>query len=139
MARIAVGGIHHETNSFAAEPATWDRFVEPDAGPGLSRGEEIFARFKGLNIGMSGYLEAAMSHDLVPLLWANAGPSAPVTENAYERLVGMLLDDLRAAGAVDAVYLCLHGAMVTEHLEDGEGELLRRLRAAVDLPEPLGP
>ncbi len=31
----------------------------------------------------------------------------------------------------DAVYLCLHGAMVTEHLEDGEGELLRRVREAV--------
>ena len=37
---------------------------------------------------------------------------------------------------VDAVYLDLHGAMVTEHLDDGEGELLARVRAVVgaDIP-----
>lgn len=128
MARIAVGGLHHETNSFAPEPAAWERFVEPDAWPGLSRGAEIFERFPGLNIGISGFLAAAKEHDLAPLIWANAGPSAPVTEDAYERLVSMLLDDLAAALPVDAVYLCLHGAMVCDHLEDGEGELLRRVR-----------
>ena len=42
----------------------------------------------------------------------------------------MLLEDLAAAGPLDALFLDLHGAMVTEHLDDGEGELLRRLRAA---------
>ena len=35
----------------------------------------------------------------------------------------------RNAGALDAVLLNLHGAMVAEHLFDGEGELLARLRA----------
>ena len=39
----------------------------------------------------------------------------------------MLLEDLAAAGPLDALFLDLHGAMVTEHLPDGEGELLRRL------------
>jgi microcystin degradation protein MlrC len=43
----------------------------------------------------------------------------------------MLLEDLRAAGTLDAVYLDLHGAMVTEHFDDGEGELLARVRAVV--------
>jgi microcystin degradation protein MlrC len=38
---------------------------------------------------------------------------------------------LSQAMPVDAVYLDLHGAMVTEDFEDGEGELLRRIRAAV--------
>jgi len=32
---------------------------------------------------------------------------------------------------VDAIYLDLHGAMVSEDFEDAEGELLRRMRAAV--------
>ena len=50
----------------------------------------------------------------------------PVTVDAFERLAGMMLEDLAAAGPLDALYLDLHGAMVTEHLPDGEGELLRR-------------
>ena len=32
-------------------------------------------------------------------------PSAPVTEDAFERISAALLDDLRAAGAIDAVFL----------------------------------
>jgi microcystin degradation protein MlrC len=35
------------------------------------------------------------------------------------------------------VYLDLHGAMVTEHLEDGEGELLKRVRTAIGADIPL--
>jgi microcystin degradation protein MlrC len=32
----------------------------------------------------------------VPLVWAAATPSAHVTEDAYERIVGAMLDDLKA-------------------------------------------
>src|SRR3546814_3395699 len=49
-------------------------------------------------------------------------------------LSGLIVGGLRAAlaaGPLDAVYLCLHGAMVTESHEDGEGEILRRVRAVV--------
>src|SRR3546814_9519622 len=58
------------------------------------------------------------------------------TEDAYERIVGLLIEDLEAQGPFDAVYLGLHGAMVAEHLDDGEGELLERVRKVVgpDLP-----
>ena len=76
------------------------------------------------------------THQLVPTAWAAASPSAHVTEDAYERIAGIILDALRSAGKIDAVYLDLHGAMVAEHLDDGEGELLSRVRAVVgsDIP-----
>jgi microcystin degradation protein MlrC len=76
------------------------------------------------------------SHNLVPTAWAATSPSAHVTRDAFERIAGMIVEDLKAAGTLDAVYLDLHGAMVTEHLEDGEGELLARVRAVVgnDMP-----
>src|SRR5215218_5349476 len=120
MARIGIGGLHHETNSFAPLPATLERFEEADGWPPLSRGEAIFANTAGINLAISGFIEAtAPRHALVPLTWANACPSGPVTRDAYERLVGMLLDDLASAGPLDALFLDLHGAMVTEHLEDG--------------------
>jgi microcystin degradation protein MlrC len=67
----------------------------------------------------------------VPLVWAAATPSAHVTEEAFERIVGMLIEDLRKEGPFDAVYLDLHGAMVAEHVDDGEGEVLRRVREVV--------
>jgi microcystin degradation protein MlrC len=73
---------------------------------------------------------------LVPLLWCSASPSAHVERDAYERIAGELIDLIRKAGKLDGIYLDLHGAMVTEQFEDGEGELLARLRRQVgpDLP-----
>lgn len=130
MARIAIGGLHHETNSFAPQPASFERFAEADGWPPLLRGEAMLPGSAGINLALTGFIGAARAagHTLVPLTWANACPSGPVTVDAYERLAGMLLGDLAAAGPVDGLFLDLHGAMVTEHLPDGEGELLRRLR-----------
>ena len=133
MARIAVGGLHHETNSYAPQPATFERFVEADGWPPLLRGAAMFAGSAGINLAITGFVDAARAagHELVPLVWANACPSAPVTEDAFERLAAMMLEDLVAAGPIDAIYLDLHGAMVTDHLPDGEGELLARIRRQV--------
>lgn len=133
MARIGIGGLHHETNSFAPQPASFARFVEADGWPPLLRGSAILPGTAGINLAITGFIDAATAagHELVPLVWANACPSGPVTEDAFERLSAMLLDDLVAAGPLDALFLDLHGAMVTEHLADGEGELLRRVRRQV--------
>ncbi|MGE3739396.1 MAG: M81 family metallopeptidase [Geminicoccaceae bacterium] len=130
MARIAVGGLHHETNSFAPQPATFERFAEADGWPPLLRGAAMLPGVAGINLAIAGFIDAATAagHQLEPLVWANACPSGPVTEDAFERLSAMMLEDLAAAGPLDALFLDLHGAMVTEHLEDGEGELLRRIR-----------
>ena len=43
MARIAVGGFQHETNTFAPQQATWEEFVRADAWPPLLRGPEMVA------------------------------------------------------------------------------------------------
>jgi microcystin degradation protein MlrC len=139
MPRIALAGFHHETNTFAPVGATYDDFVMEDAWPGLTRGEAILETFRGKNIGMAGFLDAARGRDdwtYAPALWCQAGPSAHPTEDAYERVAGEMLDRLAASRPFDALYLCLHGAMVPAHLEDGEGELLSRIRALVgpDLP-----
>lgn len=133
MARIAIGGFQHETNTFAPSKAYYDDFVRPGAWPGLARGGALFDAVAGVNLSISGFIDAARAggHELVPMLWCSASPSAEVTTDAYERIAHDLLEDLASAGPLDAVYLDLHGAMVTEHLEDGEGELLRRVRSIV--------
>ncbi len=139
MARIAVGGFQHETNTFAPSPATHADFVRADAWPGLVRGRELLEAFAGRNLAIAGFLDAmeGSGDELVPLLWCAALPSAQVTEDAYERVAGALLQDLAASLPLDAVYLDLHGAMVAEHLEDGEGELLARVRGVIGEDIPL--
>jgi microcystin degradation protein MlrC len=73
----------------------------------------------------------------VPLCWCSAPPSSYVERDAYEKVAGWIVEDLRSQGPFDAVYLDLHGAMVAEHVEDGEGELLRRVRAVVGEAVPV--
>ena len=136
--RIAIAGFQHETNTFAPTKAAYSEFERADAWPGLTFGAAIITDFAGMNLPIVGFTEAAQARgcELLPILWCSAEPSAHVTEDAYERIAAALCDGIAAAGPLDAVYLDLHGAMVTEHLEDGEGEILRRVRALVgpDLP-----
>lgn len=139
MSRIAIGGVQHETNTFAATRASFAEFVAADAWPGLTRGPALIEAVRGINLPIAGFIEAAQraGHDLRPLSWCAAQPSGPVTRDAFERIAFILLEDLRAVLPVDAVYLDLHGAMVAEHVDDADGELLERVRALVGESTPV--
>ena len=130
MARIAVAGFRHETNTFAPAKAAMADFEQGYSWPPLTRGPAVAEAVKGYNLALAGFIKAAEAagHEVVPLLWASASPSAHVEERAYERIAGMLQDSLAMAAPVDAVYLNLHGAMVTEHLEDAESDTIKRCR-----------
>jgi microcystin degradation protein MlrC len=140
--RIAIGGFQHETNTFAPVKASFRDFEQADGWPGLTRGADMLTTFTGINLPVAGFIEAAslQRFQLLPTLWASASPSAQVERDAYETIAGELLQRIaahaQAPGGLDGIYLDLHGAMVAEHLDDGEGELLERLRAIVgpDLP-----
>ena len=133
MSVIAVGGFQHETNTFAPSKADYAAFEAGGGWPELTFGDAIAPRLTGANIPATGAIEAlhAAGHRTVGLVWGAASPSAQVTRDAFERIAGNLTDRLAAALPVDGVYLDLHGAMVTEHLDDGEGELLARVRRIV--------
>ena len=139
MARIAIGGFQHETNTFAPSLATLRDFETGGEWPELTTGPGLPDRVRGMNLPIAGFIDEAerAAHRLLPTTWGSASPSSYVTEHAYEHIAGLILDGLRAARPFDAVYLCLHGAMVTEHLEDGEGELLRRVRSLVGSDVPV--
>lgn len=136
MPRIAIGGFQHETNTFAPLPARWPDFEAARAWPGYTEGEAIFSVFKGLNLGIAGFMAEASDWELIPLLWCEAAPSGTVEQAAFDRITGRLCEMLSEAGQLDAVYLDLHGAMVTDDYPDGEAEILRRVREVVgpDLP-----
>ena len=69
MARIAVGGFQHETNTFAPQQATWEEFVRADAWPGLLRGPEMIGAVEGFNIPIAGAVKrlGELGHEIVPL------------------------------------------------------------------------
>ncbi len=133
MARIAVGGMQHETNTFAPSKADYGAFEAGGGWPGVQYGEPVFAAVEGANIPAAGAIQAlrAQGHQLVATAWGAASPSAHVTTDAFERIVSGLISNLKKQLPVDGVYLDLHGAMVTEAHDDGEGEILRRVREVV--------
>jgi microcystin degradation protein MlrC len=138
MTRIAIGGFLHETNTFAPTKATYDDFVHGGGWPAMADGTDVLKVKRNINVGLAGFVEQAEANgwEMVPTISCGASPSAHVTEDAYERIVKVMVERIAAAGQLDAVYLDLHGAMVTEHLDDGEGELLKRVREVIgeDLP-----
>ncbi|HEV2652738.1 MAG TPA: M81 family metallopeptidase [Rhizomicrobium sp.] len=128
--RIAVAGFQHESNSFSPFGATWHDFEIADGWPQLTTGEALLDVFPPLNIPLGGFLSVG-DFEFVPIAWSSAEPSGPVSDDAFARMSQIICDGLRKARPLDGVYLDLHGAMVTDSHEDGEGELLTRIRGIV--------
>ncbi len=132
--RIAIGGISHETSTFAKTRTTVADFT---AGFGLYRGTEILERFRGSNICAGGFIDGADQHgfEMVPLLWGFAYPAGLITAEAYAALKKEFLDGLRreqaARGPLDGVLLDQHGAMVVEGIDDADGDFIEAVRAVV--------
>ena len=135
MTRIAVAGFQHETNTFAPLPTRLSDFENGGAWPPLTRGEELRDRLKGLNLPIAGFLDNCR-HETVPLLWAAAEPGGYVGDEAFDSICQEITDGILES-SVDAVYLDLHGAMVTRSHADGEAELLRRVRCIVGSEFPI--
>jgi microcystin degradation protein MlrC len=114
--RIAIGGIWHETNTFASAP-TGDFEVH--------EGEALREAFAGTKTPLGGFLE---SPEVVPAFFASTLPSGIVRRATYEALASRFLDRL-AAAKPDALLLDLHGAMVVEGIDEVEADLLGRIRS----------
>ena len=134
MLRIALGGISHETNTYADSVSgrtDLDRFV-------VRRGDRML-KARGTATFMAGFLDACdeIGAEPVPTLWASANPSGTVTAAAYAALRDELLELLAAALPVDAVALELHGAGVVEGIDDLEGDLGADVRRLVGPDVPI--
>lgn len=87
--------------------------------------------FPSLNIPLGGAILAAEAAgaEVIPILWTSAEPASFVSDDAFDRITGEIVERIAAAGVIDGICLDLHGAMVTDSEQDGEGAVLRRLRA----------
>src|SRR5689334_19145201 len=132
--RLLIAMMKHETNTFSPVPRPLARFGH---GPGPLYGEAAIRAYRSTGSGLGAYLDLAAREkaEIVLPVAASAPPSRPVEDAAYEHIAGMICDAV-AKGGYDGMFLDLHGAMVTESFEDGEGELLRRIRA-IDPKTPI--
>jgi microcystin degradation protein MlrC len=121
----------HETNTFSPLPTP----IEAFARRGALRGEPAIADAEGTNTPLGGFIDvarAAGAEFTVPMA-GNAHPAGLVTATAFEEMASAIVEAV--ARGCDGVMLALHGAMVTETTDDGEGELLTRIRrVAPDVP-----
>jgi microcystin degradation protein MlrC len=133
--KLVIAQMKHETNTFSPVPTPLSRFATGcDVPP---EGAAAVAAYRGTGSAIAAFIdlaEAAGAEVVVPIA-AAASPSGPVDNAAFETMAGCICDAV--AQGCDAVLLDLHGAMVTQTYDDGEGELLRRIRA-INPSVPIG-
>jgi microcystin degradation protein MlrC len=124
--KVVIAQMKHETNTFSPVPTPIARFAAGTPMP--LEGEAAIKALRGTGSAIGAFIELAEKAGAsisLPVA-GNAWPSGPVEDAAFEYMASRICKAVEAG--CDAVLLDLHGAMVTESHEDGEGELLKRLR-----------
>ena len=121
--RILFAGLFHETHTFLEGTTGLRDFA-------VLRGDELL-RCAGDSSPLGGALESAREFgwEVVPAVDFRASPSATVEDEVVETFWQELA--ARVEPRLDAVYLVLHGAMVSQSLADVEGEILACLRRLI--------
>ena len=108
--QIVIAGLFHETHTFLDGLTKWESFEVREA-------DAIF-QAKGDASPLGGVLEFADQHDweVIPAIMATAVPSATVHNDVFERYWQRWMELVREpiASGVDAIFLVLHGAFVSE-------------------------
>ena len=106
MARIAIGGFHHETNCFVDSCTDFAYFASHRDRPPLCYGADVVKWLTGTTFALWGFMkDMAPAHELVPLAWTSGGAGGMVTRDAFERIAGSLVGHLSEAMPVESVQL----------------------------------
>ncbi len=134
--RIFIAGLVTETNTFSPIPTGEPSFAERM----LRRGDATRQQAMGGNIPLIEWrrLAEADGHTIVESLCGYAAPAGRTLAGAYAKFRAAIVEDLKAAGAVDVVLLFMHGAMVAEGEDDCEGDIAAACRAIVGSKVPIG-
>lgn len=116
--RILTLGIRHESNTFSTLPVKKEDFK-------ILRGQEVLKDQKWAELAERNGVE------LVPTLHAYAWPGGVVEKKAFEDFKNEILDSIRNAGRIDAIYMDMHGALHAEGYEDGQATLIKEIREIV--------
>ncbi len=123
--KILIARMNHETNTFSPVPTPLSSF----GNQGPTYDDAAYQENKGKRTAMSAFIDLAEARgaELVTPISATAYPSGRVQAQAYQHICDRIVAGVRGC---DAILLDLHGAMATESTDDGEGDLLERVRQA---------
>jgi len=78
MARVAIGGFLHETNTFAPTKADYDAFMHGGGRASIDDAASVLTTMRGINAGQAGFIAVADANgwDIVPTIACAASPSA---------------------------------------------------------------
>ena len=132
---VAIASIMHESNSFNREPTSLADFRFRQGADN----ESTLKDWAQGNTEVAGFIEAGTQAGfrMIPILYAAATPSGPVTAEAFEELCAQLMRGLAGQKDLDGILLALHGAMYTEQYPHADEEIVRRVRGAVGTGIPL--
>ncbi|UCD45901.1 MAG: M81 family metallopeptidase [Candidatus Bathyarchaeota archaeon] len=124
--RIVTGTISHETNVLSNIVTDLEKFERRR----LLYGEEVFDYFRVTRTPVGGLMDGCERHgfELIPTVFASATPSGRVTAEAFDTLLGQILEGIEGAGEFDGIALHLHHAGVSENHDDIEGHILSEVR-----------
>jgi microcystin degradation protein MlrC len=126
--RIAIAGLMHESNTFNPLRTDGTAFEAQS----VTFGAALLAEWRDAHHEVGGFIEAAdvEGFEAVPLVMAWATPSGPITDAVLGEITKHIINGV-CSEKPDGLLLALHGAMVAESHADADGEVLRRLRAAL--------
>ena len=135
MQRFVTAVVKHETNTFSPVPTPLSAFgrYAPQHGP--VSGEAALDAYRGTATPVGAFIDLARERgaSLAFPIAANATPGGCPADSIIELAAEKIIAAVREG--CDALFLDLHGGMVTPGFDDPEGELLRRIRTVVaDLP-----
>ncbi|MDH3689537.1 MAG: M81 family metallopeptidase [Gammaproteobacteria bacterium] len=133
--RIAIGGIWHETNTFAAGLTTLDDFTNYQ----FAVGHDVLQRYQGTGTEIGGMTAAAADHDLelVPTIYAAAVPAGTISADALNTICDEMVQRLQTALPLDGMLIALHGAAVAEGIEDADAYVLAQVRSVIGTDVPI--
>ena len=136
MKKILCGQFKQETNRYAPGLSDEQAYRSRE----YCWGEEaVRAHFTGAKCELGAFFDELDPYEdcqLIPVVALNAPPGAVTAQCIWQQVTDCLLAAIDAQPELDGVLLALHGAMATEDMEDGEGNLLERLRQRLgpDIP-----
>ena len=125
----------HETNTFSNLPTNLDSY----RARSLYLGDVVKKKSAGTKTEIAAFLDFCEDNNWEAIcpIYADATPGGKVTEEAFNFVSSEILNSLNQFGPFDGVMLALHGAMVCEHIDDGEGELLKKIREQIGTEVPI--
>ena len=122
--KFIIAQMKHETNTFSPVPTPLFAFGKN--GPYFNR--DAFDAMRGTATPMGAFIDRAteLGAEIVTPVAGDSPPSGRVAHEAYKVMCDAIVTAVEQG--CDALLLDLHGAMVVESTDDGEGDLLERLR-----------